>query len=63
MIKDDSTIARIREIRHQISERFNHDPKKIVEYYIELQKKYKDRFLVESVTKSADCNSLTPTIT
>ncbi|MBC8184595.1 hypothetical protein H8E88_26165 [candidate division KSB1 bacterium] len=48
MTKNDPTISQIRETRHQISERFNHDPKKIVEYYIELQKKYSHRFLDES---------------
>ena len=53
MIKNDLTITQIREIRHQISERFNHDPKKIVEYYIEMQKKYKDRLLDEPTIKYA----------
>lgn len=56
MIKNDLTITQIREIRHQISERFNHDPKKIVEYYIELQKKYKDRLLDEPKIKYAEEN-------
>ena len=45
MIKEDSTIAQIREIRHQISQQFNHDPKKIIEYYIALQKKFQYRLL------------------
>ncbi len=54
MIKNDPTITQIRKTRHQISERFNHDPKKMVEYYIELQKKYKDRLLDESTIKYAE---------
>ena len=41
--QDDPTIARIRETRHRISERFDHDPQKLVAYYIELQKEYQDR--------------------
>ncbi|MGA9995390.1 MAG: hypothetical protein WBP93_08250 [Pyrinomonadaceae bacterium] len=41
--KDDPTIERIRETRHRISEEHGHDPQKIVEYYLELQKKYKQR--------------------
>ncbi|MDZ7292608.1 MAG: hypothetical protein ONB44_21295 [candidate division KSB1 bacterium] len=45
MIKDDPTIARIREIRHRISELCDHDPQKIVEYYIQLQKKYQKRLV------------------
>jgi len=44
-MKDDPTIARIREVRHRISGKYNHDPKKIVEYYIKLQKKHKNHFL------------------
>lgn len=43
MIKADSTIAQIREIRHQISPQFNHDPKKMIDNYIELQKKHQYR--------------------
>lgn len=39
MLSDDPTIKRIREARIALSEKFNHDPKKIVEYYINLQKK------------------------
>jgi hypothetical protein len=38
-LKDDPTIERIRETRHQISEEFNHDPQKIIEYYLRLQEK------------------------
>ena len=45
--KDDPTIERIRETRHRISEAHNHDPQKIVEYYLELQKKYKQRLLAD----------------
>lgn len=41
--KSDPTIERIREIRHRISEEHSHDPQKIVEYYLELQKKYQER--------------------
>ena len=56
MIINDITIAQIRETRHQISKRFNHDPKKIVEYYIKLQKNYKDRLLEEPNLKHAGKN-------
>jgi len=44
-MKDDPTIMRIREVRHRISKKYNHDPKKIVEYYIKLQKKHQNRLL------------------
>jgi hypothetical protein len=44
-ITSDPVIDEIREIRHRISERFDHDPARLVAYYIELQKQYKDRLL------------------
>jgi hypothetical protein len=36
----DEAISQIRKIRHTISEEYGHDPKKLVNYYIELQKQY-----------------------
>jgi hypothetical protein len=46
-LKDDPTIERIREARHEISAKNNHDPQEIVRYYIELQKRYQDRILTD----------------
>lgn len=43
--KDDPTIERIRETRHQISEAHEDGPQKIVEYYLELQKKFERQLL------------------
>jgi hypothetical protein len=45
MMKDDPTIEQIREIRRRISAMCDHDPRKFVEYYIEFQKKYRDRLV------------------
>jgi hypothetical protein len=36
----DEEIARIREVRHQISEQFGHDPYRLVAYYMELEKQH-----------------------
>lgn len=36
----DEAIGQIRETRHRISEEYGHDPQKLVDYYIELQKQY-----------------------
>lgn len=44
-MKDDPAIQWIREVRHQISAEFDHDPRKLLEYYMELQKKYEDRLV------------------
>jgi hypothetical protein len=38
-IKDDPAIAQIREIRHQISAEFDHDPDKVLAYYAEFEEK------------------------
>jgi len=35
---DDEEIARVREARHRISERFGHDPYRLVAHYIDLQR-------------------------
>ncbi len=38
-------IARIREVRHQISEEFGHDPYRMVAYYMELQKQHPEKLV------------------
>lgn len=39
----DPVIDEIREVRHQISARFGHDPKRLVEHYRKLQERHKER--------------------
>lgn len=41
----DPVIDEIREARHRISERVGHDPARLVEYYMRLQEKYRDRLI------------------
>lgn len=41
----DPVIDEVREVRHRISARFDHDPSRLVAYYMELQEQYKDRLL------------------
>ena len=41
----DPPIDEIREIRHRISARFDHDPERLVAYYMELQKQHFDRLI------------------
>jgi hypothetical protein len=45
MSKIDPGIEWIREVRHRISEEHDHDPQKLVNYYMELQKQYQHRLL------------------
>ena len=48
----DPVIDEIREVRHRISARFDHDPAQMVAFYMEVQKQYQDR-LIET-TQSAE---------
>lgn len=41
----DEEIERVREVRHQISERFGHDPYRLVAHYEERQEKHRERLL------------------
>jgi hypothetical protein len=42
---DDEEIARVRAARHRISERFGHDPYRLVAYYINRQQERHDRLV------------------
>ncbi len=41
----DPVIDEIRAVRHRISARFDHDPERLVAYYVELQEQYRDRLI------------------
>jgi hypothetical protein len=41
----ESTLERIRRVRHEISAEFGHDPYKLVEHYMRLQERYRDRLV------------------
>ncbi len=44
-MKDDPTIKAVRDARHRISESVDHDPRKLVEHYRQLQKRHQDRLM------------------
>jgi hypothetical protein len=44
----DPVIDEIREIRRTISARFDHDPARLVAYYMKLQEQHKDRLIERS---------------
>ena len=44
-MQEDQAIAEIREVRRRISEACNHDPRKLITYYKELQLRHKERLL------------------
>jgi hypothetical protein len=45
-MKDDPTITAIREARHKISASVNHDPRKLVAHYLELQERHRERLVL-----------------
>jgi hypothetical protein len=57
-MKDDPTIAAVREARHRISQSVDHDPRKLIEYYKELQQRHRER-LVLYITDTPDDVSAT----
>ena len=53
--QNDPVIDEIREIRHRISARFDHDPARLVAYYLEQQKEYQNRLITtEPIAEHVD---------
>ena len=46
----DPVIDEVRAVRSRISAQFDHDPQKLVEHYMELQKRHQGRLLESSKT-------------
>ncbi len=61
-IPRDPVIEEIREVRHRISERFDHDPKRLLEYHMRLQEEHRDRFIeaVKQTTHAGERESSSP---
>lgn len=38
-------LAEVRRVRHEISAKFGHDPKRLVEHYMEMQKEHPERLV------------------
>jgi len=43
--EDDEEIASVREARHRISERFGHDPYRLVDHYMKQQQEHPDKLV------------------
>jgi len=50
----DSPFEAIREARRRISEQCGHDPKRLVEYYMKLQERHKDRLVSSTEPQHKD---------
>ena len=55
-IPNDQSIDEIRELRRRISARFDHDPARLVAYYIKLQEQYRDRLVEPANTNEQTVN-------
>jgi hypothetical protein len=55
--QSDPVIDEIREVRHRISARFDHDPARLVAYYMELQEQYRDRLISPADAKQPEDKS------
>jgi hypothetical protein len=44
-VQSDQPIDEIRDVRRRISARFDHDPTRLVAYYIKQQEQYRDRLI------------------
>lgn len=45
-MKTDPTVDRIRKVRHAISVQCDHNPRKLVDYYMKYQEKYEGRLMM-----------------
>jgi hypothetical protein len=53
MNQSDPVIDEVREVRHGISARFDHDPARLVAYYMKLQDQYRERLVVTHEASTA----------
>ena len=53
-MKDDPTIAAIRDARHRISQSVGHDPRKLVEHYRRLQERHSGRLVSQDKPPAKD---------
>lgn len=48
---DDPAIDEIRKVRHKISKRFGHDPKRLIDHLLERQKKHAKRLYHSDISQ------------
>jgi hypothetical protein len=53
--RNDQPVEEIRELRRRISARFDHDPVRLVAYYVKLQEQYRGR-LIDTAKTGDDKN-------
>lgn len=53
-MKDDPAIQAVRDVRHRISERVGHDPRRLVEYVRQMQERHRDRLISKPKSSEKD---------
>jgi hypothetical protein len=53
-MEQDTPLQRVRKARMAISAQCDHDPKKMIEYYMKLQERHRDRLVSGPKTPTAD---------
>ena len=53
-MEPDSALVRVRKARMQISEECGHDPKKLIDYFMNLQQRHRDRLVWAAKTPLTD---------
>jgi len=56
----DPAIEEIRDVRHRISAKFDHDPAKLVAYLMEYQEQFRDRLIYDPEVQPADQQAVQP---
>jgi len=48
--------ARIREVRHRISEQHKHNPQRLINYYIDMQQEFTKQLLYDNYIRESEIN-------
>ncbi|MBN1876790.1 MAG: hypothetical protein JXA33_21380 [Anaerolineae bacterium] len=59
----DVAIIQIREVRHRISEQHGHDPQRVINYYLELQRRFAKRLLPDNNIGATEINHSVAAVT
>lgn len=52
--RSDPVIDEVREVRRRISARFDHDPTRLIAFYMELQERHRDRLIDQAKAPRAE---------
>ena len=59
-MKPDLGMESTRQVRERISREFDNDPRRLVEHYLDFQKKFEDRLRYSPSSESTQSSEITP---